>query len=248
MSHSGEGTKFCWRMDIPRMFPRYLNGALAPVARTRVERHIFACASCRARLDSLRVLHRSLLQLTQPASATDPDRAFRKAYAAAAVASPLPEYALQAPAGERRMLSRSSYLAVAAALLLVAQLGLLFGYRYHTQTGQASVAPLSGALDSGHFQPVNIRDFGQNKAPDVVTEGYAHNVHVDPEEGTLAFRLVDSSGASRFVVCEISSAVQMNPPPEGSRVKVYGVSRYDAQDGHAWYEINPVLKIAVLRK
>jgi hypothetical protein len=235
-------------MGIRRMFPRYLNGALTQVARTRVERHIFSCASCRARLNSLRVLHRSLLRLTQPASTADPDLAFRKAFAVAAVAPPLPKCALPAPAGEQRMLSRSSYLAAAAALLLVAQLGLLFGYRYHIRAAKASVAPLSSALDSGHFRPVSIRDFEQNKAPNVVTEGYAHDVHVDPDEGTLAFRLVDSSGASRFVVCEITSAVQMNPPPEGSRVRVYGVSRYDAQDGHSWYEINPVLKIAVLRK
>ncbi|MEK6406526.1 MAG: hypothetical protein AABN34_06145 [Acidobacteriota bacterium] len=33
----------------------------------------------------------------------------------------------------------------------------------------------------------------------------------------------------------------------GSRVRVYGVSRYDSQDNHNWYEVHPVLNIELVR-
>ena len=37
-------------------------------------------------------------------------------------------------------------------------------------------------------------------------------------------------------------------PAEGSRVRVYGVARFDAQAGRGWHEVNPVLDIAVLKR
>ncbi len=248
MSHPAEFPAFCWRLSVRRLFPRYLNGALSPASRARVERHIFSCASCRQRLDSLRLLHCSLLDLPAPVSRSDPDRVFRHAFAAAAPPAP----SLRPPAGAipraMGLFSRPALLAAAAALLLVAQLGLFGLYRHRRVAARRTPQPVAGALDASRFQPVNIRDFKRNTAPDVVTEGYARDVHLDTQEGTLAFRLVDSSGATRFVVCEISDAIRLNPPPDGSRVRVYGVSRFDAQAGHSWYEINPVMKIAVLGK
>lgn len=37
-------------------------------------------------------------------------------------------------------------------------------------------------------------------------------------------------------------------PREGSRVRVYGMARYDSQPGRGWHEVNPVMKIDVLKR
>jgi hypothetical protein len=31
-------------------------------------------------------------------------------------------------------------------------------------------------------------------------------------------------------------------------VRIYGVARYDGQPGRMWYEVNPVLNIALLKR
>ena len=67
---------------------------------------------------------------------------------------------------------------------------------------------------------------------------------MDEEDGDLMFKLVeDVSQPQPFIICEIINPINFAPPTVGSRVKVYGVSRYDADEGRHWHEVHPVLAL-----
>jgi hypothetical protein len=77
-------------------------------------------------------------------------------------------------------------------------------------------------------------------------EGYVTEVSIQ-QDGDRMFRIVHAPGESRpFVICEIIKPFNLSPPPVGSRVRVFGVSRYDPKENHNWYELHPVLNIEVL--
>ena len=77
---------------------------------------------------------------------------------------------------------------------------------------------------------------------------YLHGTKADLAVGDLTFKLVDNLNAQdRFIVCEIIEPIRLQPPAVGSRVRVYGVSRYDGEHDHNWYEVHPVLNIEVER-
>jgi hypothetical protein len=84
--------------------------------------------------------------------------------------------------------------------------------------------------------------------PHVVTEGYVSEVRIDPD-GDMTFRLVeDIDHPDPFIVCEIIRPIRISPPMVGSRVRVYGVSRYDGQPDKQWYEVHPVLNIEAVKR
>ena len=113
--------------------------------------------------------------------------------------------------------------------------------------GDASMKPI--ALDFSRFHPLSIPEHRTNTVPHVATEGYVRDVHVDQEEKTLHFKLVQILREPEpFIVCEIISPGRVVVPSEGSFVRVYGVSRFDAKPGREWHEVNPVLNIAVLKR
>jgi len=68
------------------------------------------------------------------------------------------------------------------------------------------------------------------------------------EDGDLHVRLCDSPkvegmNRKRCVVAECIPALPCERPKIGARVTVRGVTRYDAEAGHGWWEIHPVLYI-----
>jgi hypothetical protein len=114
-------------------------------------------------------------------------------------------------------------------------------------TGSSSA--IVGSLDLNDFRSVSISDISRSTEPHVVTEGYVSDVRIDNEDGDLVFKLVDDVRRPQpFIVCEIISPMKIAPPPVGSRVRVYGVSRYDGKADHQWYEVHPVLDIEVVRR
>jgi hypothetical protein len=130
---------------------------------------------------------------------------------------------------------------VLLTLLVVSNRRVLFGER-------ESATVKWSAMDFSNFHPLSIPELATNTRPHIATEGYVRDLHMDKEEGTVHFKLVEIPQGSRpFVVCEIISPTGMSLPREGSRVRVYGVARYDAQPGREWHEVNPVLNIAVLK-
>jgi hypothetical protein len=99
------------------------------------------------------------------------------------------------------------------------------------------------------FTPLAIREFAMNSRNRIVTEGFVHNVYYDEEERTLHIKLVEGlQDPEPFVICEIRDVRGLTIPREGSRVRVYGTARFDAQPGRGWHEVNPVMNIAVLNR
>ncbi len=147
-------------------------------------------------------------------------------------------YALTTP---RVVQGLTALVLVLSALLVVSNRRVLFGER-------ESVTVKRSAMDFSNFRPLSIPEIRLNTQPHISTEGYVRDLHVDKEEGTVHFKLVEiPQGSGPFVVCEIISPIGISLPREGSRVRVYGVARYDAQPGREWHEVNPVLNIAVLK-
>jgi hypothetical protein len=123
---------------------------------------------------------------------------------------------------------------------------LLIGYI--TRTHEEDSALMAEALDLSQFHLVNIADIEQNQKPHVVTEGFVSELMAD-DDGDMKFRLVDELGRpGPFIVCEIIDPIRVKVPAVGSRVRVYGVSRYDGQADHNWYEVHPVLNIEVVKR
>jgi len=103
---------------------------------------------------------------------------------------------------------------------------------------------IAEAIDLSEFHTVAIADIERNQEPHVMAEGYVSEIRVNDEDGDLSFKLVeDLKSPGPFIVCEIIDPIRLKPPKVGSRVRVYGVSRYDGQDNHNWYEVHPVLNI-----
>ncbi len=99
------------------------------------------------------------------------------------------------------------------------------------------------------FTPLAIREFAMNSRNRIVTEGFVHNVYYDEQERTLHIKLVEGlQDPEPFVICEIRDVRGLTIPQQGSRVRVYGMARFDAQPGRGWHEVNPVMDIAVLNR
>jgi len=99
------------------------------------------------------------------------------------------------------------------------------------------------------FHQLRIPEFPSNTKTNVFTEGFVRDVYFDEVEKTLHLKLVDMAQNSEpFVICEIRRPGGMTIPREGSRVRVYGTARFDAQPGREWHEVNPVLDVAVLKR
>jgi hypothetical protein len=237
----------CWRFDLRGKLLPYMEGLLDTRDVMRLERHLLDCAQCRESIGRLRAGHslaRRLARVASTDSGLPPFADLMQAQAGSAWTRPqrfLPGSGWSDRMATPRVVTALIALVVLqTTVLVVSNRGVVFGER-------ASVSVRSGALNLNEFRKLTISELRSNTQPHVATEGYVEDVHADQEEGTVAFRLVESRGASQpFVVCEIVSPIQMAAPREGSHVRVYGVARYDAQADRKWYEVNPVFEIAVL--
>jgi hypothetical protein len=233
----------CWRIDLQRSFSHYLNGELEPNEVKRIEDHLLDCGSCRTRLARLRNGHRLAQELPRFTPRIDAWTAIEAAIDAPQVSASRRRY------GARRRefgLKPGFALAVIGIVALVAAVLVASSNRHSPEDDGSMIAE---ALDLREFHTVNIADIERNMKPHVMAEGYVSEVRVNDEDGDLSFKLVDDLGqAGPFIVCEIIDPIRLSPPSVGSRVRVYGVSRYDGQADHNWYEVHPVLNIEVVRK
>jgi len=240
----------CRRFFLRRRFVPYLEGGLPARKADRLERHVRECASCRALLHRLRAGHLLAARL-QRDGPEGPDRAPDFEALLADVE--------EAPTRSRRfagvwegwldlVTTRGAVQALAA--IVVVLLVLLAVSNRSASPGRQTLAGLKpGALDIRDFHPLRIGELPTNTRPYVATEGFVRDVHVDTEEKTMHFKLAESADtASPYILCEIMRRADIPAPAEGSRVRVYGVARFDAQAGRGWHEVNPVLDIAVLKR
>ena len=224
---------FCWRIDFRRRRTRYADGELAAAEGARFEAHLLDCGQCRAAVVRLKRGRAHARLLARKA----PRRDGWDAIAAALDAESAPA---RRPLLRLPVVPRPALVAVAAATVAINGLALAWS------AGALTGNPV-GAVDPGRFRTVRIEDMSRNTEPHVVAEGVVSDVRVDPSDGEVRFRLVESLHAPEpFVVCEVIGPYRIDPPRVGSRVRVFGVSRFDAKEAHRWYEIHPVLKVELL--
>jgi hypothetical protein len=232
-----------------RSFVAYLDRELGVVAISRVEDHLADCFRCRARLVRLRDGRRLARQLPSMAPPTEGWTALEAALDKEDASRRQPRPAKSA--GWLTAPARLSILAMGAGLVLAGGLFALYTRMSPAnRTGQEQgLAKSSGwVVDTRDFREVTIDEMDRNTDPHVVAEGFVSEVRMDEEEGDLTFRLVDDMRQPRpFIVCEIINPINVAVPAVGSRVRVYGVSRYDAKADHQWYEVHPVLDIQAVR-
>jgi hypothetical protein len=241
----------CWRLNLWRNFSLYLSGELGPRKIERIEDHLLDCGRCRARLARIRHGHRFAQSAPRFTPRRDPWAAIEAAIdkeqnRALAAGQAAPQFQFE-PA-TRKLFVRPSFIIVASAFLILL-LGLLVASNNRAPSEkQGGAASSTGALDLREFHAVSIAGMERTTKPHVVAEGFVSEIRIDDEDGDLRFKLVESLTQSEpFIVCEIIEPIKLAPPQVGSRVRVYGVSRYDSQENHNWYEVHPVLKFEVLR-
>ncbi|HET9529276.1 MAG TPA: zf-HC2 domain-containing protein [Blastocatellia bacterium] len=230
----------CWRFDLRRKFSRYVSGELKASEVARLEDHLMGCGHCRAQLARIRDGHRLAQQMPRAALQRDPWKEIEAAINAERLTSPMDRIAWWRLRPVRYMLA--SALAV-IAILMVTLIIMLNRLSYYP----AESVDTAGSLDLGEFHAVRISDIEKNTRPHIVAEGYVSEVRIE-KDGDLTFRLVEElHQPGPFIVCEIINPIRIDPPPVGSRVRVYGVSRYDGQHDRQWHEVHPVLNIEMVR-
>jgi hypothetical protein len=235
----------CWRFDLWKKFTLYADGELNDKAVRQVEEHLLDCNDCRRRLARLRDGQRFARSLPRAAS-EDNWEAIAVALDVEANAAAGPPAPAKVPS-PWRILSTSPRFA--SVILLIAFLMLSFSLLVWNQKAESPHAySPERPFDARNFRPVSISDIQNNTKTHVVAEGYVAEVHLDDEDGDFMFKLVeDVSQPQPFIICEIISPINLAPPTVGSRVKVYGVSRYDADEGRQWHEVHPVLNIETVK-
>lgn len=234
----------CLRVDLKRNFSRYLNGELAARETKQIEDHLLDCGACRTALAKLRSGHRFAGQLPR---ATPQRDAWNKIEAALDADEMQVAIGSRGRAGWRRAILRPDF-AIAGIVVSIGLLALVIALN-RSSTNLREQNLIAGAFELRDFHQVAIADIDRNTEPHVVAEGYVSEVKIDDEDGDLTFKLVDDIRKSGpFIVCEIINPRRLTLPAIGSRVRVYGVSRYDNQENHNWYEVHPVLNIEVVRR
>jgi hypothetical protein len=217
-----------------RRFVPYLDGEVRPGKAARLERHLGGCAPCSELFSSVKAGHEA-----------------GRAFGRLAPVPPARFPAFEEIRGFDRR-PRARLAAFAAPALVAAAAGLVVFFavtgRHQAGSGGSAIGPAE-ITPSGAFMRLAIRDFGADSRRQVVTEGYVQEVYYDEQERTLHIKLGESAGeAGPFVICEVRDAGRLTIPETGSRVRVYGRSRFDAQPGRGWHEVNPVMEIAVLNR
>lgn len=235
----------CLRIDLRRKYSLYLNGELETNVVKRIEDHLMDCGSCRVRVAHLRNGHRLAQEIPRFSPERDPWTAIEAAIGAQ---RPTPAEAARNDARWRALILKPGFAFAVIGVVALSAAVLVTSSR-RGRSEERSGTLIADALDLTEFHAVNIADIEQNQKPHVMAEGYVSEVRVNDEDGDLSFKLVDKLGhPGPFLICEIIDPIKLTPPSVGSRVRVYGVSRYDGQTDHNWYEVHPVLNIEVVRR
>ena len=238
----------CWRTIKRRELARYVTDGLTAERMRRVENHLLDCGDCRAAVARLRGGQRFAAHLPRVSAQRDVWDAIEAAIDRedARAASPAPT-ASRLASWRAVLLSPRAAVAAGVAVILLSA-AFITWHRLNAHEMEPVELKTFEAVDWDEFHPVSINDIERNTKPHVVAEGYVSEVRVNDEDGDLSFKLVDHLGEQqRFIVCEIIDPIRLKPPAVGSRVRVYGVSRYDGEHDHNWYEVHPVLNIEVVR-
>jgi hypothetical protein len=228
----------------------YLEGGASPREAKRLERHLGDCRECDELLARLRSGHEAARQFGRLA----PDAGHRPPEFEEIWAGPgVTPDRRRGPArvGGYVLQALSTPLAVRVLIVLVLTQAVLLVValrKIPSRTIAAAVRTEDAPLLRG-YAPVRIAEFASNSEFRVVTEGFVKDVYFDEYEKSLHIKLVEVQlRPEPFVICEVRDLGGLTIPSPGSRVRVYGTARYDAQPGRGWHEVNPVLAMSVLKR
>jgi hypothetical protein len=219
----------CYRFDLHRKFVHCMHGRLPSNEQNKLDHHLSKCADCRNRIERLRSVETALTDITARKA---PGELWPK------IESRLTRII---PNSTESLWKRA---AVIAAIGLISG---LIGAGTYGKLSRHENFPEAG-FNANEFKAVPIQGMADTTEPHVVTEGYVAEARVEENDGDRVFKLVDRLNSSGpFVICEVIEPLEMPIPPVGSRVRVYGVSRFDSKSDHNWQEVHPVLNIEVLK-
>lgn len=225
----------CWRYDLWQKMTAYIHGELPAGLVGRLEDHLSECEPCRLRLERVRKSDQLAAHLP-PAAGTGASDSWNLIESRIQTIRRLPDR----QRGPRFLLRASAGVAA-----------LLAGFLLFLYYGGGVRSFLDRGPDefySAQYREVPLSDIPNTAEPHVYTEGYVSEVRMDREEGDTMFRLVDDlNRPNHFIVCEIIPPLDMKAPQIGSKIRVYGVSRFDGKAEHQWFELHPVLNIEPIR-
>ncbi|MBI4854437.1 MAG: hypothetical protein HY819_21775 [Acidobacteria bacterium] len=237
----------CWRIDLQRKLIYYLNKELAAKNIVALENHLLDCGYCRSKLAQLRTGQAFVEQLKPISLKKDPWDLIE--------ASISKETLKRQPAKinfSKFFLKpnlRAAMWFIGGVLLSSLLLSDIFWTPNNSRDSDKYVETSDREIgfSTENFRLVSINEMSNNTEPHIVTEGYISEIRID-RDGDTTFKLVEKIGISEpFIVCEIIDPIKLPLPEVGSKVKVYGVSRYDEKVNHQWYEVHPVLNIEIVK-
>ena len=219
----------CLRYDLWQKMTAYAHGELPAEVVSRMEDHLADCEACRQRLERIQRLDGALTALPVASAA---ESSWNSIEASILKTSKLPAAA------------RQPHHALRFAGAFAALIALFLFFIIWNDNVPSLFDRASEDFSAGQYREVSLRDFPKTAEPHVFTEGYVSEVKMDREEGDTMFRLVDDlREPNHFVICEIIPPLDMKVPAIGSKIRVYGVSRFDSKTEHQWFELHPVMNI-----
>lgn len=218
----------CLRIDLQAKLAPYLHGFLSASEMRCMEDHLVECPDCREQLSKTLEGDRLAAQLP---SVKGPEHAW---------------IGIEARLKNSNRQSKRRHVHVIRAAIggVSAIIAVLIFLMARNGMLQELKSDELRNFNRASFREVALRNFEVNTEPHVTTEGYVSEIRVRDEDGRRTFKLVDNlNRPNHFVVCEIIAPSRLLVPATGSRIRVYGVSRYDGKDDHQWYEVHPVLDI-----
>lgn len=238
----------CWRIDLQRKLIHYLHKELDLNSVSKLENHLLDCNYCRNQLAQLRSSHSLIKNLSMVKPKTDPWQSIESAIINESTAELIKLTKSTSKLYFSYFPSNLKIAAIAVVMLATSLLatGLFISYKKQ-QVSNNPNKTIKSNFPRDNFRLVTIDKMPSNTEPHIVTEGYVSELRIAPD-GDTTFRLVEQLGLEEpFIVCEIIDPIRLTPPTIGSKVKVYGVSRYDDKINHKWYEVHPVLNIEPIK-
>lgn len=218
----------CHRFDLRRRFVRYLHGELSSQSSKRIEAHLRKCEHCSASMEKLKATHNLAANL--PAMELKGDL-WREISASISLGRRAPS----------TWMPWVRTVAIGFAVVFT----FVFAVAFWKQQSRELYA---AHLELENYRQVPIQGMLSTQEPHVFTEGYVSEVRMEEDDGDVVFKLVENlDRPAPFVICEVIDGLKVPLPPLGSKVRVYGVSRYDSKSDHEWPELHPVLNIQVLK-
>lgn len=237
---------WCFRFDLRKKLMPYVDGRLDSRTVQKIERHLLDCNACRLQVKTLQTGHRLMTGLPVLTPTRDPWEAIE----AALVADSTKAEEVALAAGSRRWGVHAPGLALAGVLSLALAVTGIWLIRTDTaQKRESESFNQKEVLDLKRFQPVSVTNIKDQTEPHIVAEGVVTAMELEEKDGDFTFKLIeDASRPDLFIVCEIIEPIRLVPPKIGSRVKVYGVRRFDDKSNHQWFEVHPVLNIEQVKR